>query len=115
MIPFIPHSIIQEHTREHLGRHALRQRGPSAHDPDGFLGTYNEPPPDPVFMALRRLMTVGPVGALRARFDRWIEARENRRDARTIAGSPEPTAPGSLLDAGVVAIPDDDAARPAAA
>jgi hypothetical protein len=112
MMPFIPHSVIEQHAREHLGRHALRQRGPSAHDPDGFLGTYDESPPDPVFMAIRQLMTTGPVGALKARFERW---NDNRRDARSITGSPEPAATGSLPGASVAAIPDDDAARPAAA
>ena len=98
MFPFIPHSVIQEHNREDRARQALRHRGPIAHDPDDFLGTYDDLPPDPGYLAFRGLLTTGPVGALWARLDRWIEARENRRDARSITDSPEAAAPGAAVE-----------------
>ena len=111
MMPLRPQSVIQEHAREHRARETIPQRGTYGNDPDGFLGTYDTLPPDPVFMAFRRLLTTGPIGALMARLERWIEARDDRRDARSIAGSPAPAIPG----ASAAAIPDDDAARPVAA
>jgi hypothetical protein len=112
MMPFLPHSVLEEHARGHLGRPARRQRGTYAYDPDGFLATYDQPAPDPVYMALRRLVTTGPVGALRARFERW---NDNRRDGRSVTGSPEPAAPANVPGPGVAALPEDDAVRPVAA
>jgi hypothetical protein len=35
-------------------------------------------PPDPVYMALRRVIAGGPTGALVRWFDRWRELREDR-------------------------------------
>jgi hypothetical protein len=35
-------------------------------------------PPDPVYMALRRVFTGGPTGALARWLDRWRELREDR-------------------------------------
>lgn len=110
MMPLPPHTFLELHSRELKGRFGPRVRETRAHDPDGFL-TDDALRPDPLYMALRRLLTTGPIGALMARFERWIEARDDRRDARSIAGSPAPAVPG----AGAAAIPDDDAARPVAA
>ena len=44
-----------------------------------FRGRNDSLPPDPMYMALWRLLTTGPIGALRGRIERRIEAWEDRR------------------------------------
>ena len=40
---------------------------------------YDALTPDPLFMGLRRLVHMGPIGALVRWVDRWIDARDERR------------------------------------
>ncbi len=80
MLQLYPPYAITDLAHRHLeGR--LPDGKPRRHhplDPDGFLDAPASLQPDPVYTALRHVVTSGPIGKLRQWIDQRIEAREDR-------------------------------------
>lgn len=110
MMPLLPLTSVAELGREHLGGHARAHRAARAIDPDGILSA-DALPPDPVYMAIRRLMTIGPIGAARARIERWTESREDRRNGQTIDYVLHLGSASRLPDVRAESVSADDAER----
>jgi hypothetical protein len=87
MMPMLPPSHLESLAREHLGSHARLVRARHIEDPDAFRGDRSLSP-GPVYTALRRLVTTGPIGAVRSRIERWFDTRTDRPHGARIEATP---------------------------
>jgi hypothetical protein len=106
----LPPSHLESLAREHLGSLSRLARARHIEDPDAFRGARSAPPVA-VSMALRRLVTGGPIGALRSRHSHSLNPGG---DGPAIA-DPQPVEPGRLPGTRAGSTADDEAERPIAA